>query len=103
MWTISIIVPHYRAQELSACQSIYNVCFKPPQRMICDLDGTSAGPASRRYGEVFEERMRAYGALTTPVVEHYRTLGRLRKDGDRPIAENRGRIVAAVERLRQSA
>jgi adenylate kinase len=88
-----------------ACQSIYNVCFKPPQRDgFCDLDGTALVQRADDTEKVFEERMRAYGALTTPVVEHYRTLGRFAEvDGDRPIAEIAAGIVAAVERLRQSA
>jgi adenylate kinase len=48
--------------------------------------------------------MRAYEALTRPVVEHYRTLGRFAEvDGDRPIAEIAAGIVSAVERLRQAA
>jgi adenylate kinase len=46
--------------------------------------------------------MRAYEALTAPVVEHYRALGRFAEvDGDRPIQEIAAGIVTAVERLRQ--
>jgi adenylate kinase len=48
--------------------------------------------------------MRAYEALTAPVVDHYRALGRFTEvDGDRPITEIATGIVAAVERLRQQA
>ena len=48
--------------------------------------------------------MRAYAALTAPVVEHYRALGRFAEvDGDRPIATIAAGIVAAVERLRHMA
>jgi adenylate kinase len=48
--------------------------------------------------------MRAYTALTAPVVEHYRHLGRFAEvDGDRPIAVIAAGIVAAVERLRKVA
>jgi adenylate kinase len=48
--------------------------------------------------------MRAYGTLTAPVVDHYRALGRFAEvDGDRQIAAIATGIVAAVERLRQSA
>jgi hypothetical protein len=47
--------------------------------------------------------MRAYEALTAPVVEHYRALGRFAEvDGDRPIATIAAGIVAAVERLRHA-
>jgi adenylate kinase len=46
--------------------------------------------------------MRAYEALTAPVIEHYRGLGRFAEvDGDRPILAIAAGIVAAVERLRQ--
>jgi adenylate kinase len=48
--------------------------------------------------------MRAYTALTAPVVEHYRALGRFAEvDGDRPISTIAAGIVAAVERLRNDA
>lgn len=46
--------------------------------------------------------MRAYEAMTTPVVEHYRALGRFAEvDGDRPISSIAAGIVAAVEQLRK--
>ncbi len=85
------------------CQSIYNVFFKPPAKDgFCDLDGAALVQRADDTEKVFEERMRAYEALTAPVVEHYRALGRFAEvDGDRPIAEIAAGIVAAVERLRQ--
>ena len=85
------------------CQSIYNVYGKPPQTEgICDVDGAALVQRADDTEKVFEERMRAYEALTAPVVEHYRALGRFAEvDGDRPIAEIAAGIVAAVKRLRQ--
>jgi adenylate kinase len=85
------------------CQSIYNVCFKPPAKDgFCDADGATLVQRADDTEKVFEERMRAYTASTAPVVEHYRALGRFTEvDGDRPIAEIAAGIVAAVERLRQ--
>jgi adenylate kinase len=45
--------------------------------------------------------MRAYEALTAPVIEHYRMLGRFAEvDGNRSIAEVAAGIVCAVGRLR---
>ena len=84
------------------CQSIYNVYGKPPQKEgFCDVDGAALAQRADDTEKVFEERMRAYEALTAPVVEHYRALGRFAEvDGDRPIAEIAAGIVAAVERLR---
>ena len=85
------------------CQSIYNVYGKPPAKDgFCDVDGAALVQRADDTEKVFEERMRAYAALTAPVVEHYRASGRFAEvDGDRPIAEIAAGIVAAVERLRQ--
>jgi len=85
------------------CQSIYNVHGKPPQRDgFCDLDGAALVQRADDTEKVFEERMRAYEALTAPVVEHYRGLGRFSEvDGDRPIDAIAAGIVAAVKELRK--
>jgi adenylate kinase len=85
------------------CQTIYNVFVHPPQRDgFCDVEGAALVQRSDDTEEVFKERMRAYSALTAPVVEHYREQGRFAEvDGDRPIAEITAGIVAAVLRLRQ--
>jgi adenylate kinase len=84
------------------CQTIYNVCFKPPQKDgFCDVEGAALVQRADDTEKVFEERMRAYESLTAPVVEHYHALGRFAEvDGDRPILEIAPGIVAAVERLR---
>jgi adenylate kinase len=85
------------------CQTIYNVYGHPPkQDGICDVEGAALVLRADDTEEVFKGRMRAYEALTAPVVEHYRALGRFAEvDGDRPIALIAAGIVAAVERLRQ--
>ena len=85
------------------CQTIYNVYVNPPQKDgFCDVEGAALIQRADDTEEVFKERMRAYGALTAPVVEHYRALGRFAEvDGDRPIAAIAAGIVAAVERLRK--
>jgi adenylate kinase len=85
------------------CQTIYNVYGKPPQKDgICDVEGAALVQRADDTEKVFEERMRAYGAMTAPVVEHYRALGRFAEvDGDRPISSIAAGIVAAVERLRK--
>jgi adenylate kinase len=84
------------------CQTIYNVHVNPPKRDgFCNVEGTALTQRADDTEEVFKERMRAYGALTAPVVEHYRGLGRFAEvDGDRPIGAIAAGIVAAVERLR---
>jgi adenylate kinase len=85
------------------CQTIYNVYGKPPKlEGYCDIEGAALVQRADDTEEVFKERIRAYEALTAPVVEHYRTLGRFAEvDGDRPIDVIASGIAAAVERLRQ--
>jgi adenylate kinase len=87
------------------CQTIYNVFMNPPKRDgFCDIEGAALVQRADDTEEVFKERMRAYEALTAPVVEHYRALGRFAEvDGERPIGTIAAGIVAAVERLRKAA
>ena len=87
------------------CQTIYNVYVNPPKREgLCDVEGAGLVQRADDTEEVFKERMRAYEALTAPVMEHYRTLGRFAEvDGDRPIVEVAAAIIAAVERLRKGS
>jgi adenylate kinase len=84
------------------CQTIYNVYGNPSKVTgICDIEGAALVQRADDTEQVFAERMRAYEALTAPVVEHYRSLGRFAEvDGDRPIAEVAAGIIGAVERLR---
>ena len=85
------------------CQTIYNVYMNPPTRDgFCNVEGAALVQRADDTEEVFKERMRAYVALTAPVVEHYRAQGRFAEvDGDRSIVAIAAGIVAAVERLRQ--
>jgi len=87
------------------CQTIFNIYMNPPRKDgFCDVEGAALTQRADDTEEVFKERMRAYTALTAPVVEHYRELGRFAEvDGDRPIAAIAAGIVAAVERLRKRA
>jgi len=85
------------------CQTIYNVYSKPPQRAgFCDVEGAALTQRADDTEKAFAERMRAYAAQTTPVIEHYRELGRFAEvHGDGQIAAVAAGIVAAVERLRE--
>jgi adenylate kinase len=85
------------------CQTIYNIYMNPPQREgICDVEGAALVQRADDTEQVFKERMRAYEALTSPVVQHYRELERFAEvDGDRPIAAIAAGIVAVVEQLRK--
>ena len=86
------------------CQTIYNIYVNPPEKEgVCNLDGAALIQRADDTEEVFKERLRAYEALTAPVIEHYRTLGRFAEvDGDRPIDAIASDIVATVERLRKT-
>ncbi|WP_109489143.1 adenylate kinase [Occallatibacter savannae] len=85
------------------CQTIYNIYSKPPQRAgFCDVEGAALTQRADDTEKAFAERMRAYAAQTTPVIEHYRELGRFTEvSGDGPIAVVAAGIVKAVERLRE--
>ena len=85
------------------CKTIYNIYGKPPKRDgFCDVEGAALVQRADDTEPVFEERMRAYEAMTAPVIEHYRDLGRFAEvDGNRPIEAIAAGIVSAVERLRQ--
>jgi adenylate kinase len=87
-----------------ACQTIYNIYVNPPEREgLCAIDGTALIQRADDTEEIFKERMRAYEALTAPVIEHYRGQGRFMEvDGDRPIDVIAAGIVATVERLRRA-
>ena len=84
------------------CQSIYNIYLNAPKNEgFCDVEGAALVQRSDDTEEVFKERMRAYEALTAPVVDHYRAQGRFAEvDGDRAILEIAEGIVTAVEKLR---
>ncbi len=86
-----------------ACGAIYNIYLNPPKKDgVCDVDGTALVQRADDTEEAFQQRMRSYAALTEPVIEHYRGLGRFAEvNGDGPIAGIAAGIVAAVERLRK--
>jgi adenylate kinase len=88
------------------CQAIYNIYLNPPTRKegFCDADGVALVQRADDTEKVVEERLRAYGAMTAPVVEYYRAQERFAEvDGDGAITAIAAGIVAAVERLRKQA
>ena len=86
------------------CQRIYNIYTNPPQRSgFCDVDGTRLVQRADDAEQVVAERMRAYAAMTAPVIEHYRGAGRFAEvNGDRAVEVVSAGIVAEVERMRKS-
>ena len=86
------------------CNHIYNIYFKPSkQEGICDVDGTPLQHRSDDTEMAFAERMKAYNALTAPVIEHYAKQGRFREvDGDRAVEAVTASIETALVELRGS-
>jgi adenylate kinase len=63
------------------CKSghIYNIYDRPPKREgICDFDGTALIHRPDDSEAVITERLLAYGAMTLPLVEYYRSRGLLK-------------------------
>ena len=84
------------------CCRIYNVYSQPPiMAGVCDVDGTPLVQRPDDTEPVFEERMRTYEAVTAPVVEHYRALGRFRAvDGDQSVESVTVAVATAIAQLR---
>ena len=82
---------------------IYNIYTNPPVSSgVCDVDGEPLVQRPDDTEEVFAERMKAFAELTTPVIEHYRGLGRFEVvDGEQTVETVTENIVAALERLRR--
>ena len=81
---------------------IYNVYSHPPLvGGMCDVDGLLLEQRSDDSEAVFEQRMKSFGEQTTPVVEHYRGMGRFAQvDGALAISRVSDEIESALKRLR---
>jgi adenylate kinase len=84
------------------CGRIYNIYSHPPQNdMLCDVDGTALARRADDSESIACERLRTHEALTAPVVEHYRALGRFAEvDGELPVEEVTAALRNAIARLR---
>ncbi len=85
-----------------SCSRGYNVFFQPPKNdSLCDVDATELVQRPDDTEAVFAERLRTYDSLTTPVVEHYRALGRFAEvDGGQAMDVVTHRVMDAIVRLR---
>lgn len=84
-------------------KKIYNIYTNPPAIAgVCDVDGEPLLQRPDDTEDVFAERMRAFGDLTAPVIDHYRSLGRFEAvGGEQPVEQVTASIVAALKRLRR--
>ena len=87
------------------CGEIYNIYSRQPQQEgICDLDGGRLSQRSDDNPEAVKARLRAYEESTAPLIEYYRTNGRLVEiDGERPISEVYEKLIAVIDPTRTAS
>jgi adenylate kinase len=81
------------------CGRIYNVHFQPPKvEGICDVDGGRLIVRPDDSEVVVAERLKAYEQQTLPLVDYYRSKGRLLKiDGEQSVEEVAAQTSRAIE------
>jgi adenylate kinase len=61
-----------------ACGRIYNIYYQPPRvPETCDVDGSKLAMRKDDSEKVISERLKAYERQTMPLVEYYKSRGRL--------------------------
>jgi adenylate kinase len=81
------------------CGRIYNVHFQPPKvEGICDVDGGRLIVRPDDNEAVVAERLKAYEKQTLPLVDYYRSKGRLLQiDGEQSVEEVAAQASRAIE------
>ena len=98
-----VLLERITGRRISPTGRIYNIYTNPPKvEGICDIDGSKLEQRKDDTEEVFHERMKAFVAQTTPVVDYYRTHGGrfAEVNGDQPVEEVTKGIRAALLKLR---
>ena len=99
-----VLLQRITGRRISPTGNIYNIYTHPPKvEGICDIDG---GPLTQRADDqeaVFRERMKAFKALTAPVIEYYRSHGNrfVEVDGDQPFDNVTEAIRTTLLRMRE--
>jgi adenylate kinase len=85
------------------CAAVYHVKFNPPKKEgICDRCGAQLIQRADDKEETVRNRLKVYQEQTAPLVEHYRTKGKLVDiDGSGGIDAVQAKMVAAIDRLRK--
>jgi adenylate kinase len=80
------------------CQRAYHDTFNPPHRADeCDDCGTSLIRREDDKADAVRNRLKVYGTQTTPVLDHYRTAGKLVEvDGEQAIDAVQEDLAVAV-------
>jgi len=83
------------------CGEIYNVYFRPPQvEMVCDLDGEPLKQRTDDNPESVLRRFAEYKTATAPLIEYYRSSGRLIEiDGEGKVEEIFEKLCSLIEGL----
>ena len=100
-----VLLERITGRRISPTGNIYNVYTHPPKvEGICDIDGGALTQRADDREEVFYERMKAFDALTAPVIEYYRTHGNrfAEVNGDRPLDEVTDAIRSTLLQLRKA-
>jgi adenylate kinase len=79
---------------------IYHEKFNPPKQAgICDIDGSEVYQREDDKAEVVSKRIRVYFEQTMPLVEHYRTAGKLIEiDGTKPVEQVTKDLLTALNK-----
>jgi len=85
------------------CAAVYHVSFNPPKRRgICDKCGTPLVQRDDDKEETVRRRLKVYQEQTAPLVEYYRSRGKLVDiDGSKGIEGVFEQLVNAVEGIRK--
>lgn len=83
------------------CGEIYNVYFRPPKvEGVCDLDGEKLKQRSDDNPEAVQRRFAEYRTATAPLIEYYRSNGRLIEiDGEGKVEEIFEKLCSLIEGL----
>ena len=98
-----VLLQRITGRRISVSGNIYNIYTNPPKvEGICDVDGGALTQRADDREDVFYERMKAFDALTAPVIEYYRTHGNrfAEVDGDCALDVVTTAIRATLLRLR---
>ena len=81
------------------CGRIYNVFSQPPRVPdICDVEGSQLVTRRDDCEDVISERLRAYEEKTRPLIDYYKSQGRLYEiSGDQPLEAVTGAVLSLVE------
>ncbi|MBL8188710.1 MAG: adenylate kinase [Acidobacteria bacterium] len=83
------------------CGEIYNVYFRPSKvEGVCDLDGETLKQRSDDNPEAVQRRFSEYRTATAPLIEYYRSNGRLIEiDGEGKVEEIFEKLCSLIEGL----